>query len=110
MTVLALALCYAGLAALCFAMRRHHRQLRSRDPAAAGAWALRTLGAALLTAAAAVCAGQWGAAAGAVAWLAALPVTGGVLVLMLPYAPRAAAAAALAAPPLGLAAAAIGLP
>jgi hypothetical protein len=66
--LLSLALAFAGMAALAFAMERHYEQLtggRNRPPARA----LRCLGAALLPAALLPCVWGWGATVGCVAWL-----------------------------------------
>ncbi len=89
-------LAYAGMAALCLAMDRHHRQVVGRVLRPGIAGALRVVGCAALTAsfAAAVTAEGW--ARGPVAWFGALTAAGLALVLLLPYRPRLAVGLGLA--------------
>lgn len=87
---LAGSLCYAGLSGLCLAMDRHHRQVwTGKAPAAQRG--LRLAGWLLLALALWPCILAWGAAVGVVLWLGWLAVGGLLLVLLLPYRPRAAA-------------------
>ena len=98
-----LALAYAGMTALCFAMERHARQLRpagfGRGPAVA---ALRLLGVLGLAAAFWTCGMAWGWTMGPVSWFGVLTAAGLLLVFLLPWVPRAAALAGLLAPLLVL--------
>lgn len=89
-------LAYAGLAALCLGMHRHHRQVVGRSPRAGVALALRLAGNALLvlSLAAAVAADGW--AVGPVAWFGGLSAAALALVLLLPYRPRLAIGLGLA--------------
>jgi hypothetical protein len=104
MTVLSLALAYAGFAALCLAMERHHEQVfhsrrippwRRRLFQCAG-WAL--LAASLL---AAVQGPGW--ALGLVVWTGLLTAAAMLLAMLLAYAPRLALLLAIAPVPAGLA-------
>jgi hypothetical protein len=96
-SVSALLLCYAGMAALCLAMDRHHAQVWGRDAAPAMRWGLRSIGCLLLAAAAVPCVYGWGASVGAVVWLGFLSAGALLVVGGLSFAPRWAAVAALAA-------------
>ncbi|WP_207802744.1 DUF3325 domain-containing protein [Roseicella frigidaeris] len=89
---------FAGLAALCFAMDRHHRQVLDRAPSPGLRLALRLLGGGGLLLALLAAAAHWGWGMGVVAWFGALSVGGFVVVLLLPYAPRRLALLALLAP------------
>lgn len=80
---------YAGMAALSLAMDRHAEQVHGRGPRAAWRVGLRLLGALLLALAAAPCVEAWGASVGVVVWLGLLSAGALLLVLLLPYAPRA---------------------
>jgi hypothetical protein len=91
-SLLSLALAYAGMAGLGFAMDRHYEQLtRSRETPPRHRVLLRVGGAVLLVAAAVPCVIAWGATVGPVAWLGFLSAGALPLALMLPYRPRAAA-------------------
>lgn len=89
---LAFALSFAGMAALAFAMERHHEQLTAAmEISAARARLLRAVGVGLLAAAAMPCVQAWGWSVGVVAWLSA----GALLVVaLISIAARGAAAAA----------------
>lgn len=96
----ALSLCYAGMAALCLAMDRHHAQVWRRAPRKPARRGLRIAGWLLLAVAVVPCVRGWGATVGVVAWFGFLSAAALLLVFLLPYRPRAAAAlggAALAA-------------
>lgn len=97
-TVLAMTLAYAGLAALCLAMDRHHAQVFGRVPATRAVLALRVLGVVLLASSALPSLGVFGAANGVVAWFGLLTGAALLLVFTLPFAPRAAAAFAVLGP------------
>lgn len=88
-------LAYAGMAGLCLAMDRHHRQVIGRAPRRGIVVALRLAGATalVLSFAAAVAADGW--ALGPVAWFGGLTAAGLVLILLLPYRPRLAVALGL---------------
>lgn len=97
-SLLGLALAYAGMACLSFAMDRHHEQLTcGREVPARRRAALRVLGALLLTAAVVPCVLAWGPTVGPVAWLGFLSAGALPVALLLPYRPRAVAWAAGAA-------------
>ncbi len=83
-------LAYAGMAGLCLAMDRHHRQVVGRAARPGFALALRSAGSAALALsfAAAVAADGW--AFGPVAWFGAATAAGLALILLLPYRPRLA--------------------
>lgn len=94
-SLLALALAFAGMAALGFAMDRHHEQLtRRRETPALQRRLLRGLGSLLLVLALAPCLIAWGGSVGTVAWLGFLSAGALGVALLLPYLPRAAATAA----------------
>ncbi|MBS7776613.1 DUF3325 domain-containing protein [Acidovorax sp. CCYZU-2555] len=91
--MLSLALAFAGMAALAFAMERHYEQLtgaRALPPARR----LRCLGAALLLVSALPCVRVWGVTVGSVAWLGFLSAGAIVCVALISAAPRWAARAA----------------
>lgn len=95
-SLLALALSFAGMAALAFAMERHYEQLTgAREQSPALAWQLRCLGAALLPLAALPCVWTWDATVGTVAWLGFLSAGALCSAAALGAAPRWAARAAL---------------
>jgi hypothetical protein len=105
---LALALAYAGMAALSFAMDRHHEQLtRLREVPARRRVSLRLAGSALLAAAAVPCVAAWGATVGTVAWLGFLSAGALPVALLLPYRPRGVAGLAACAAVAGLGALAL---
>jgi hypothetical protein len=104
--VCALALAYAGMAGLCLAMERHHKQVWRRHAAPAAARRLRYGGALLLALALWPCLAGWGASVGPLLWLGVLSAGALPLALLLPYAPRLvprSAALALAVALLALA-------
>jgi hypothetical protein len=113
-SLLSLALAHAGMAALGFAMDRHHEQLtRRRDEMPPRRRALlRLAGVALLVAAVAPCVMAWGGTVGSVAWLGFLSAGALWVALLLPYRPRGVARVAACAAIFGgagLAAALAGL-
>lgn len=95
--LLALALSFAGMAALAFAMERHYEQLtgeRALPPALAVQ--LRCLGIALVPFAALPCVWAWGNTVGGVAWLGFLSAGALGSAAAISAAPRFAARAAFA--------------
>ena len=92
---LAFALSFAGMAALAFAMERHHEQLTAAmEISAARARLLRAVGAGLLAAAVMPCVQTWGWSVGVVAWLGWLSAGALLVVALISIAARGAAAAA----------------
>ncbi|WP_407366911.1 DUF3325 domain-containing protein [Xanthomonas campestris] len=88
----ALALCHAGMMAICVAMHRHYEQLTGQRTAPrAQRWQLRVLGACLLLSALGVCVRAWGGSAGAVLWLGMASAGALWVALGLAYAPRRSA-------------------
>lgn len=87
----ALALCYAGMAALALAMDRHHQQWRGKDASPAARHVLRAAGALLLAAALWPCVVLWGVGAGLVGWAGFLTAGALMLAFLLPYGARLAA-------------------
>lgn len=93
--LLSLALAFAGMAALAFAMERHYEQLTgARALPVSRQRQLRCLGAALLLAALLPCIWAWGATVGSVAWLGFLSAGAVGCVVAISAAPRWAARAA----------------
>lgn len=93
--LLALALAFAGMAGLGFAMDRHYQQLTQAHEAPPGhRRLLRGAGAVLLTAAVAPCWLAWGGSVGVVVWLGFLSAGALCVALLLPYLPLVAALAA----------------
>ncbi|MFP6848312.1 MAG: DUF3325 domain-containing protein [Pseudomonas sp.] len=88
--LLAAALCYAGMAALCLGMDRHHQQVWSRK-APRRQRGLRLAGWLLLAIALWPCVQAWGGAVGVVIWFGLLSAAALLLVLLLPYRPQGAA-------------------
>ena len=88
--ILGASLCYAGMAALCLGMDRHHQQVWSRK-APRLQRGLRLLGWALLAVAVWPCVQAWGSSVGVVIWFGLLSAGALVLVLLLPYRPKGAA-------------------
>lgn len=101
--LLALALAYAGLTAVCLSMERHYRHVWRRMPARRTTVLLRTLGFALLALALRPCMAALAGCTGVILWFGVLTAAALLLVFLLPYAPRAAAACAGAAPLIALA-------
>ncbi|KQV90054.1 hypothetical protein ASD15_25605 [Massilia sp. Root351] len=93
-TLGALALCYAGMAALALAMDRHHQQWRGRDATPLARSSLRVAGALLLAAALLSCSDLWGVGAGVVGWTGFLTAGALILAFLLPYGARLGAALA----------------
>lgn len=94
----ALALSYAGFAAVCFSMEKHRRQVSSRPLGRGTSLALRAIGLALLVLALLVCVTSFRGSLGFVVWLGLLTAAAVPLAFLLPYVPRAAAVAAACAP------------
>lgn len=91
-SILAFVLAFAGMAALAFAMDRHHEQLTgAREAPPARRRMLRCAGGLLLAAAVAPCVWVWGATVGAVAWLGWLSAGALGAVGLIAAAPRWAA-------------------
>lgn len=84
------ALCYAGMAALCLGMDRHHRQVWTHT-APIRQKALRAIGWLLLAVAIWPCIRAWGSSVGVVIWFGLLTAAAFILVFLLPYRPKAAA-------------------
>lgn len=102
MTILAATLAYAGFAALCLAMERHHGEVfGTRRIPPRRRIALRVVGWLLLAASLPACVAGWGWAFGTVAWCGVLTAAALLVVLLLPYRPRLMAALAPALPVLG---------
>jgi hypothetical protein len=91
------ALCYAGLSGLCLAMDKHHRQALRRSGSAAGARGLRAIGGVLLALSGVYSVIAWGASVGPIAWFGMLSAAAVLIVVLLPYAPRALAHGAVGA-------------
>ncbi|WP_207538323.1 DUF3325 domain-containing protein [Sabulicella rubraurantiaca] len=92
---------FAGFAALCLAMERHHGDaLGTRRIPARRALVLRVAGWLLLALSLPLCASGWGWGMGVVAWCGTLSAAALPLVLLLSYAPRLITWLALALPPL----------
>ena len=98
MAMLALSLAYTGMAGLCLAMPRHHRQVWTRDPPPAARTGLRVAGWLCLALSPLPCVVVWGAAAGTVAGFGVLSTAGFVLAFSLPHAPRTTAVLGLFTP------------
>ncbi|RQO39710.1 DUF3325 domain-containing protein [Variovorax sp. KBW07] len=92
-SLLSLALAHAGMAALSFAIDRHHEQLTQRrdEMPARRRVLLRVAGALLLIAAVVPCVMAWGGTVGPVAWLGFLSAGALLVALLLPYRPKGAA-------------------
>lgn len=102
MIIIALAFAYAGMTALCLAMRKHYRQVWNRNPIQAERISLRIAAWILLIASLALCIMGWGASIGPVAWFGMLSVTGLILIFLLPCLPRLAVSLGVLAPLLSL--------
>ena len=93
----ALALCFAGMAALSLAMDRHYAQLTGRDePSRRHRIGLRIAGWLLLALSLWPCISGWGLSVGLVAWCGWLTAGGLLVAWTLPYIPRWTAGAAAA--------------
>lgn len=102
MVLTALALTYAGMAALALTIDRHHRQAFGADASPRTRDMLRIAGVVLLVLAAPPCVHLWGAGGGTVAWIGML-TTGALLSAgVLPYWPRKLAPSAAGAAALGV--------
>lgn len=102
--LLAFALAFAGMAALGFAMDRHHEQLTQRhETPPLQRRLLRCLGSLLIALALATCWIAWGGSVGTVVWLGFLSASALSVALLMPYLPRAAAAAAALSAVVGVA-------
>lgn len=100
--LLSMSLAYAGFTAVCLAMERHHGSVWGRPPAGRTATTLRAAGFGLLALAAVPSVVALGGSAGIVAWFGFLTAAALVLIVLLPYAPRLAAALGVAAPVIAL--------
>jgi hypothetical protein len=98
----ALALCFAGMAALSLAIDRHHRQLYGADAPPRKRYLLRTGGTLQLALATMPCVLLWGPGAGLVAWVGMLTVGALLAAGLLPYWPARFAPLAAIAGALGL--------
>ncbi|MBB3102509.1 DUF3325 domain-containing protein [Azomonas macrocytogenes] len=83
-------LAYTGMLALCLGLERHYRQIWRETPPVWLRRGLRVGGWMVLVMAFHACNLAWGAAMGAVGWFGLVSLTGFVLLLLLPYAPRLA--------------------
>lgn len=93
-SLLALALAFAGMGALGFAMDRHHALLTGgRETPTLQRRLLRGLGSLLIAFALAPCLLAWGGSVGTVVWLGFLSAGALGVALLLPWLPRAAATA-----------------
>ncbi len=103
MIVLGLALPYAGFTALCLAMERHYEQVFGERRIPVGRRRmLRLTGTLLLMASPLPCLAVAGWGTGTVLWCGVLTMAALSLTVLLPYAPRLAAALAPILPTLGL--------
>ncbi|MOA03546.1 hypothetical protein D3C78_1230570 [compost metagenome] len=100
-SLLSLALAFAGMAALAFAMERHYAQLTGAH-ALPPARPLRCLAVPLLLAALLPCVWAWGATVGSVAWLGFLSAGAMGCAAMISAVPRWAARAASAVGPVAV--------
>lgn len=99
MTILiALALAYAGLTALCFGMQQHRRRISSAPPTARTIAALRSAGSAFLGLSLLTCVAGFSGSLGFVAWLGLLTAAALPLAFLLPFAPRAVVVTGACAP------------
>lgn len=86
--IMVLGLSYAGMAALCLAMNRHHRQVTDRLPGPRRQLLLRLSGSMTLVLAMVLCIDAWGVSIGIVAWFGMLTLGTLPLVIGLPLAAR----------------------
>jgi hypothetical protein len=98
MLLLALTLAYGAYVSLCLAMPRHCGQVFGREPRAGRRAALMCAGWAGIALSLLACVHAAGWQFGPVYWVGLLVVAGVLLVFLLPYKPRIAAALGLAAP------------
>lgn len=83
-------LAYAGMAALCQGLERHHKQVWQRVPSPWQRRALRLGGWLGLVASFAACVAAWGWAMGPVGWFGQISLAGFALPMLLAYRPRLA--------------------
>lgn len=98
MSLFPFALTYAGLAALCFAMSRHGREVLKRDLPPLQRHGLRTLGWGALTVSLLMAAARTGWPIGTVEWFGMLTASAVSFVLLLTFVPRLAAGMAVGLP------------
>ena len=98
MTLFPFALTYSGLAALCFAMHRHGREVLKRDLPPLQRQGLRALGLSALTVSLFMAAARTGWPIGTVEWFGMLTASAVSFVLLLTYVPRLAAGLAVGLP------------
>ena len=98
MTLFHFALTYSGLAALCFAMHRHGREVLKRDLSPLQRHGLRALGWGVLTVSLFMAAAHAGWPIGTVEWFGMLTASAVSFVLLLTYVPRLAAGLAVGLP------------
>lgn len=99
----ALALCFAGMAALSLAMDRHYEQLTgAAEPPHGQRLGLRLAGTVLLAAALWPCVRQWGWGVGLAAWCAWLTAGAMAVAWTLPYRPRGTVRASAASGAVGV--------
>lgn len=94
---------YGGLTLLSLAMTRHYRQVWSREPSASTSLAFRLCGWGLLTGSLLTSFVKISWSIGLVAWIGALSAAALILIVLLPYRPKAAATLALVTPVLATA-------
>lgn len=83
-------LAYTGMLGLCLGLERHYRQVWQQVPPAWLRRSLRVAGWLALALSFQACVLAWGLAMGPVGWFGLVSLTGFVLVLLLPHAPRLA--------------------
>ena len=93
---------YAGMLGLCQGLERHYKQVWHRACPRALRLVLRSAGWLALAVSLLLCAQAWGWAMGPVAWFALMSLAGMLLVMVLPYWPRAAVGATGLLPVWGL--------
>jgi hypothetical protein len=103
MTFAAFLYAYAGLALLGLAMNRHYQQVWGRIPVAPISLALRLCGWSLLAGSLLTCILKISWSIGFASWVGALSAAAAVLIFLLPYRPKAAAALAVITPALATA-------
>lgn len=100
--VAALALCYAGMSAICLSMDRHYRRVWQKPGSRERLRVLRAGGWLVVALSVVDCMRSWGTGTGLIVWFGLLSVASAVIVLTLSYAPRALARSAIVAAPIGL--------